>query len=79
VWVHDWKSELLLFELGNDDRLRSRASDPLVGGLWLAYHRKSELLGNDDCHRGIETTASIVVRRVSLSVRSSVAWMDSRT
>jgi hypothetical protein len=28
--------------------------------------------------RGVETTTSIVVRRVSLSVRSSVAQVDSR-
>jgi hypothetical protein len=44
VWVCDWKLELLLFELDNNDRLRPRALDLLVGGSWVACHRKSELL-----------------------------------
>jgi hypothetical protein len=45
VWVRDWKSEMLLVELGNDDWLRPHASDPSVGGSWVpAYHWKSELL-----------------------------------
>jgi hypothetical protein len=44
VWVRDLKSELLLFELGNCDYLCPRASDPSVGGLWVACHQKSELL-----------------------------------
>jgi hypothetical protein len=44
VWVRDLKSELLLFELGYYDRLWPRASDPSVGGLWVACHQKLELL-----------------------------------
>ena len=30
-------------ELGNDNRLRPLASDPSVGGSWVARHGKSEL------------------------------------
>jgi hypothetical protein len=45
VWVRDWKSELLLYELGNDDRLWPCALDLSLGGSWMvACHWKSELL-----------------------------------
>ena len=42
--VCDRKSELLLFELSNDDWLRPRALGQSVGGSWVVCHRKSELL-----------------------------------